>query len=169
MFWQSCVIMSVTTIVSGDLDVRKILFLCHGNICRSPMAEFIFKHITQGENLYAESKAVSCEEIGNSIYPRAADTLRRHNIPFSGHRARQITAEDYERFDYIVVMEEYNLPRLMRIIGDDPAKKVHRLLDFTDMPGDIDDPWYNGDFETAYEQLHKGCEALLRHIQSTES
>ena len=146
----------------------KILFVCHGNICRSPMAEFVCKSMAQGEGLYVESKAVSREEIGNPIYPRAAETLRRHHIPFGGHRARQITAEDYEVFDYIVVMEEYNLPRLMRIIGADPLNKVHRLLDFTDTPGDIEDPWYSGNFETVYQQIYDGCTALLKHIKNTE-
>ncbi len=148
--------------------MKKVLFLCHGNICRSPMAEFIFKDLAKGEDLYAESKAVSREEIGNSIYPKAADTLRRHGVSFSGHRARQITAEDYDRFDYIVVMEEYNLPRLMRIIGDDPKQKVHRLLDFTDTPGDIEDPWYSDRFEAVFRQISDGCKALLTHIKNTE-
>lgn len=146
----------------------KIMFICHGNICRSPMAEFIFKDLAKGKGLYTESKAVSREEIGNPIYPKAADTLRRHGVPFGGHRARQITAEDYDRFDYIVVMEEYNLPRLMRIIGDDPDKKVYRLLDFTDTPGDIEDPWYSGRFEAVFNQIHDGCKALLKHIKNTE-
>ncbi|MBQ3258990.1 MAG: low molecular weight phosphotyrosine protein phosphatase [Clostridia bacterium] len=148
--------------------MKKVLFLCHGNICRSPMAEFIFKDLAKGEDLYAESTAVSREEIGNPIYPKAADTLRRHAIPFGGHRARQITTEDYDRFDYIVVMEEYNIPRLMRIIGDDPDKKVYRLLDFTDTPGDIEDPWYSGRFEAVFNQIHDGCKALLKHIKNTE-
>lgn len=148
--------------------MKRVLFLCHGNICRSPMAEFIFKYLAKGEHLHIESKAVSREEIGNPIYPKAADTLRNHQIPFGNHRARQITAEDYENFDYIVVMEEYNLPRLMRIIGDDPARKVHRLLDFTDTPGDIEDPWYSGRFEAVFEQIYDGCMALLKHIKNTE-
>ena len=144
--------------------MKRVLFLCHGNICRSPMAEFVFKQLSKGEDLYTESKAVSREEIGNPIYPKAADTLRRHRIPFGGHRARQIVAEDYDVFDYIVVMEEYNLPRLWRIIGNDPAGKVARLLDFTATPWDIEDPWYSGNFEIVYEQIHDGCAALLRHI-----
>ncbi len=148
--------------------MKKVLFLCHGNICRSPMAEYIFKDLTQGEDLYAESKAVSREEIGNSIYPKAADTLRRHGVPFGDHRARQITVEDYDAFGYIIVMEEYNLPRLMRVIGSDPDGKVHRLLDFTDTPGDIEDPWYSGRFEAVFEQIHRGCKALLTHIKNTE-
>ena len=147
--------------------MRRVLFVCHGNICRSPMAEFIFKKLAQGEDLHIESKAVSREEIGNPIYPQAADTLRRHQIPFGGHRVRQITAEDYDRFDYIVVMERYNIPCLMQIIGEDPERKVHRLLDFTDTPGDIEDPWYSGRFEAVFQQIYDGCVALL-NVKNTE-
>ncbi len=145
-----------------------ILFLCHGNICRSPMAEFVMQDMVNNESIHVESKAVSREEIGNPLYPRAADTLRRHGIPFGGHRARQIEKADYDRFDYIIVMETYNLPRLMRIIGEDPRQKVHRLLDFTDTPRDIEDPWYSGNFDTVFAQIQAGCRALLDHIKSTE-
>lgn len=148
--------------------MKKVLFLCHGNICRSPMAEFVFKDLAQGEDLYTESKAVSREEIGNPIYPKAAETLRRHGIPFGDHRARQITAEDYNTFDYIIVMEDYNLQRLMRIIGSDTEGKVHRLLDFTETPGDIEDPWYSGCFEAVFKQICNGCTALLAHIKNAE-
>lgn len=147
--------------------MKRVLFLCHGNICRSPMAEYITKHLAP-DGVCIESKAVSREELGHGVYPRAAETLRRHGIPFGRHHARQITAEDYDRFDYIVVMEEYNLPRLMHIIGDDPEQKVHRLLDFTDAPGDIEDPWYSGNFEHVYQQIYDGCAALLTHIKNTE-
>jgi len=143
--------------------MKKVLFLCHGNICRSPMAEFVFRHMA-GERVYCESKAVSSEEIGNGVYPAAARMLQQKGVPFGGHRARQITRADYDAFDYIVVMEEYNLPRLWRIIGSDPAGKVHRLLDFTDTPGDIEDPWYSGNFEKVYEQIYAGCAALLEKI-----
>ena len=141
----------------------KVLMVCHGNICRSPMAEFVFRQMA-GERVYCESKAVSAEEIGNPIYPAAARMLQQKGVPFGGHRARQITRADYDAFDYIVVMEEYNLPRLWRIIGSDPAGKVHRLLDFTDAPGDIEDPWYSGNFEKVYEQIRTGCVALFEKI-----
>ena len=141
----------------------KVMFVCHGNICRSPMAEFVFRYMA-GDRVYCESKAVSTEEIGHDIYPPAAAMLRRKGIPFQPHRARQITRADYDAFDYIVVMEEYNLSRLWRIIGSDPKEKVYRLLDFTDTPGDIEDPWYSQNFERVYEQIYGGCEALLRHI-----
>ncbi len=149
--------------------MTRVLFLCHGNICRSPMAEFVFKQLIQGTDVVAESKAVSREEIGNPIYPRAAQTLRAHRIPFGDHRARQVTRDDYEAFDYIVVMEEYNLSRLIRLIGGDPQNKVYRLLDFTDTPGDIEDPWYSGNFDRVYRQIEKGCKGLLQHIKSTEA
>ena len=142
-----------------------ILFICHGNICRSPIAEFVMKDMAKGLDIHIESKAVSREELGNPVYPPAAAILRQHNIPFGGHRARQITREDYDAFDYILVAEEYNIPRLMRIIGSDVEKKVYRMLDFTEGPGDIEDPWYTGNFEKVYQQIRSGCEALLSHLQ----
>lgn len=143
--------------------MKKILFLCHGNICRSPMAEFIMKELAKDRSdIYIESKAVSSEEIGNPIYPRAAETLKKHGIAFGGHRASQIRPADYNEFDHIIVMEEYNLPRLFRIIGSDPQNKVKRLLDFTNTPGDIEDPWYSGRFDAVYEQIKAGCVALLK-------
>lgn len=145
--------------------MTNVLFLCHGNICRSPMAEFVFKDMAKDYAVHIESKAVSAEEIGNPIYPKAAATLRRHGIPFGDHRARQITRADYAAFDYIVVMEEYNLPRLRRIIGEDTDRKVSRLRDFTATPGDIEDPWYSGNFETVFEQITEGCEALLEQLK----
>ena len=145
--------------------MTKILFLCHGNICRSPMAEYVMKYLAKDrDDIYIESKAVSTEEIGNSIYPPAARTLKKHNIPFGSHSARQIKKEDYNNFDYIVVMEDYNLPRLFRILGDDPQNKVSKLLDFTTTPGDIEDPWYTGHFEKVFEQITLGCKGLLERI-----
>ncbi|MBQ8203357.1 MAG: low molecular weight phosphotyrosine protein phosphatase [Clostridia bacterium] len=143
----------------------KIMFVCHGNICRSPMAEFIFKDMAKAFDVHTESKAVSREEIGNPIYPPAAATLKRHGIPFGYHAARQITREDYDEFDYIIVMEQYNMPRLLSIIGNDDKNKVCRLLDFTDRPKDIEDPWYSGNFEMVYEEITAGCKALLKFMK----
>ena len=144
--------------------MTKILFVCHGNICRSPMAEYVCKDLAKGMDVHIESMAVSREEIGNGIYPYAARTLERHGIPYGKHRARQISRADYEAFDYVIVMEQYNLPRLMRIIGQDDQHKVCRLLDFTDTPADIEDPWYSGNFEAVYQQIVKGCQALLARL-----
>ena len=145
----------------------KVLFLCHGNICRSPIAEFVMKDLSRGYDIYIESAAVSREEIGNPIYPPAKRILRENNIPFDDHRARQITPADYDEFDFIVIMEEYNMPRLLRIIGSDDKNKVYRLLDFTDTPGDIEDPWYSGNFEKVFRQIKYGCEALLQKIKKS--
>ncbi len=143
----------------------KILFLCHGNICRSPMAEYVCKSMAAGQEVYIESKAVSAEELGNDIYPPAAAVLRQKGVPFGRHRARQMAPADYNAFDYILIMENYNMHRLLRIIGSDPQHKVHRLLDFTDTPGDIEDPWYSGNFERVYNQICEGCTALLAHLK----
>ncbi len=143
----------------------KIMFVCHGNICRSPIAEFVFKDMTRSLDIHTESMAVSREEIGNGIYPPAAAVLKSHSVPYSDHRARQITRRDYEEFDYVIVMENYNIPRLMRIIGEDDQNKVCRLLDFTDNPKDIEDPWYSGNFEKVFSEISYGCKALLEHLK----
>ncbi len=144
----------------------KVLFLCHGNICRSPMAEFIFKDISKeyGKKLYINSKAVSCEELGNSMYPLAQKKLKEKNIPFDNHIASQITLADYNEYDYIIVMDERNISRLMRIIGSDAEKKVYKLLDFTSRGGDIEDPWYSGNFEKVFCDIFEGCQGLLQHL-----
>ncbi len=144
--------------------MKKVMFLCHGNICRSPIAEYVFKNISKDYDIYCESKAVSREEIGNSIYPPAVRVLKKNNIPFGVHRARQFTLEDYKNFDYIVIMENYNMPRLLNIIGSDRQNKVIRLLDFTNTPGDIEDPWYSGNFDKVFSQIEYGCKCLLEHI-----
>ena len=125
------------------------------------------KDISLGYDIYIESAAVSREEIGNPIYPPAKRILIEKGIPFDDHRARQMTRADYDKFDYIVVMEEYNMPRLLRIIGSDDEHKVSRLLDFTDTPGDIEDPWYSGNFEKVFSEIKYGCEALLQKIKNS--
>ena len=146
----------------------KILFVCHGNICRSPMAEFIMKDLVwqQGmeDRFYIASAATSLEEIGNPVYPPARRKLAEHGLSCTGKTARRMERRDYQEYDYLIGMEQFNLRNMMRIIGDDPEKKVSRLLDFADRPRDIDDPWYTGDFETAYREILEGCEALLKHI-----
>ena len=151
----------------------RILFICWGNICRSPMAEFIMKDLVEKNGLssefYIESAATSTEEIGNSIYPPAKSELARHKIGVPGNelglsqkRARQMTRADYDRFDYIIGMENLNLSYMNRILGGDHEEKVHLMMDFTDHPEDIDDPWYTGDFSGVYKQILEGCECLLK-------
>ncbi len=151
----------------------KVLFVCWGNICRSPMAEFIMKDLVEKNGLssefYIESAATSTEEIGNPIYPPAKSELARHKIGVPGNelglsqkRARQMNRADYDRFDYIIGMENLNLSYMNRILGGDPEGKVHLMMDFTDHPEDIDDPWYTGDFSGVYKQILEGCECLLK-------
>ena len=145
--------------------MTKILFVCHGNICRSVMAECIFAHKARKRGISAEfavsSAATSREEVGNPIYPPAARKLREKGVPLLPHRARQMTAADYEQYDLLIGMEECNLRNMRRITLGDPQGKMRRLLDFTARPGDVDDPWYTGDFETAWRDIDAGCEALL--------
>lgn len=130
------------------------------------MAEFVFKYISKEykNKLLIRSKAVSSEEIGNPIYPPAKLKLKEKGIPFDDHHASRITKQDYIDFDYIIVMEQCNIPRLMNIIGEDTDNKVYRLLDFTQKTGDIEDPWYSGDFEKVYNQIFDGCNGLLKHL-----
>lgn len=146
----------------------KILFVCHGNICRSPMAEYILKHITAtrgiADQFYIASAATSYEEIGNPVYPPARTELAKHGIGCSGHAARKLVKSDFEEYDYLIAMEQYNLRNIRREFGDALAKQVSLLLDYTDTPGDIDDPWYTGSFGVTYEEITRGCEGLLEHL-----
>lgn len=145
-----------------------ILFICHGNICRSPMAEFVMKDLVEKAGLTdafeIASAATSTEEIGNDIYPPARRELARHGVPCDGHRARQVTGKDYGRHDYLVVMDDANLRNTRRICGGDPAGKIVRLLDFTTRPGEVADPWYTGDFTATWNDVLEGCQALLEKI-----
>ena len=145
-----------------------ILFICHGNICRSPMAEFILNHLVHEAGLdgqiIAKSAATSREEIGNDIHHGTRQMLRQHNIPFRPRQARQVTITDYYHYDYLIVMDENNLRNLRRIISDDDASKIHKLLSFTDSNRDIADPWYTGDFDTTFREIMEGCKALLQFI-----
>ncbi len=147
----------------------KILFICHGNICRSPMAEYIFRDMVTKRGLSDRfsiaSAATSREEIGNPVYPPAKRKLREHGIDPVGKTARQMTKRDYEEYDYLLAAEQYNIRNMKRIIGDDPAQKVYRLLDFSDRPRDIDDPWYTGNFDTAWNDIVEGCEAFLEYLK----
>ncbi|MBQ7631684.1 MAG: low molecular weight phosphotyrosine protein phosphatase [Paludibacteraceae bacterium] len=155
--------------------MTKILFICHGNICRSVMAEFVFKHLAEQAGLAEEyevaSAAVSREEIGNDIYPPAKRKLREKGIPFSYHAARQVTREDYEYYDHLICADRSNLRWLERIIGEDRDRKVSLMKQWTngsineqmvnDQMVNIADPWYTGDFEEAYQDIEEACEAIL--------
>lgn len=151
----------------------KILFICHGNICCSPMAEFIMKDLLEKQSLSGQfhiaSAATSREEIwngvGNPVYPPAREELARHGIGCQGKRAVQVTKEDYDKYDYLICMDSNNLRNLSRIIGPDREEKVSLLLDYTNRPGgSIADPWYSGDFETTYRDVLEGCTGLLQHL-----
>lgn len=150
----------------------KVLFICHGNICRSPMAEFMFKKMVEergiADEFIIESAATSTEEIwngiGNPVYPPARDELRRHGIDCSGKRARQVTRGDYNNFDYLLCMENVNIRNTMRIIGGDPDEKIKRLLDYTKQPRDIADPWYTGVFDRTYKDIDEGLNAFLEYL-----
>ncbi|MBQ8556040.1 MAG: low molecular weight phosphotyrosine protein phosphatase [Clostridia bacterium] len=146
----------------------KVLFVCHGNICRSPMAEMILKHMIRQRRLKGytiDSAAVSREEIGNPVYPPVRRELATHGVRCEDHRARQMTAADYNQWDYLIGMDTSNITRMLRILGGDPQGKVHRLLDFTSRPGDVADPWYTDRFDTCYRDIWEGCEALLRFLE----
>ena len=149
--------------------MKKILFVCHGNICRSPMAEFVFKamarELCREKEFYVESAAVSDEEYGNPIYPPARRCMAAHGIKFdSTKRARKMTVADYEYFDMIICMDRSNLRWMNWIIGSDKDDKVRLLMSFAGASRDVADPWYTGDFETTYQDVVQGCKALLKEI-----
>lgn len=149
----------------------KVLFICHGNICRSPMAEFVMKHITRNAHLedkiYISSAATSTEELGNDMHCGTRQKLKQMGIPFEKRAARQVTKADYTEYDYLIVMDENNLRNLKRIVGPDCDKKIHMLLDFTSERGlSIADPWYTGDFDETYSDISKGCAGLLEYLRS---
>ncbi len=153
------------------MNINSILFVCHGNICRSVMAEMIMRQMLSeaglGDKVLVDSCATSSEEIGNTIYPPARRCLQAHGIPILPHTARQITRSDYTRFDLILCMENYNIRNLRPVLGNDimaedatlPHPKIHRLLS-----RDVADPWYTGDFETAYSDIAEGCRNLLHTL-----
>lgn len=149
----------------------KILFICHGNICRSPMAEFVMKDIAARRGLADKflvmSSAASAEEVGSDMHEAARARLREEGVPFERRRAVQLTRADYGKFDYIIGMDGQNIRNILRICGGDPEDKVWKLMDFTDEAGeDVADPWYTGNFTRAYDDIRKGCEALMARLKS---
>ena len=154
--------------------MKRILFVCHGNICRSPMAEIVFWDMLRREGLEGAfevaSAATSTEEIwngvGNPVYPPARAELLRHGLSCEGKRAVQLQKSDYEKYDLLIAMDERNVRNMLRMLGGDPAEKICKLLAFTGSDADVADPWYTGDFERTYRDICKGCTALLEKIKN---
>lgn len=146
----------------------KVLFVCHGNICRSPMAEFLFRDMIGqrglSDKVFVASAGTSTEEMGNPPHPKTQKKLKDNGIVVKGKQATQITKQDYNDYDYILGMDEYNIRNMNRIFRADPENKVHRLLDLTNNPRDIADPWYTGDYDATYEDIYEGCTALLAKV-----
>ena len=144
---------------------KKILFVCHGNICRSPMAEFVMKDLVRKAGREDEfeiaSAATSTEEIGNEVYPPARRKLAEHGIGCKGKTARQMTRQDYAHYDLLIGMDSWNIRNMLRICGSDPEGKIQMLMDYTRRPGDVADPWYTGDFEATWRDVLEGCQCLL--------
>lgn len=148
--------------------MTKILFICHGNICRSPMAEFVMKDLVKkagcADRFEIASAATSTEELGNPVYPPARRKLAEHGLGCEGKTARQMTRQDYRDYDLLVAMDRENLWNMRRFTGDDPDHKVSLLLDYTSRPGDVADPWYTGDFEQTWQDVLEGCQGLLARL-----
>lgn len=151
----------------------KILFVCHGNICRSPMAEAVFRHMLEerglGERFAVDSAAVSAEEIGNPVYPEANRTLVAHGLPASNHHAWQLTRADYDRYDFFIGMDQENIYRMRQIFGGDSQRKVGLLLAYTEHPREVEDPWYTGRFDRVFDLITQGCQALLEALLADEA
>jgi len=147
----------------------KVLFVCHGNICRSPMAEFILKAMVEkkgmSEQFFIGSAATSTEEIGNPVHPGTVRKLRSVGISCDGKYAVQLRKYDYNSYDYIIGMETVNVKNILKIVEGDPEGKVSRLLDYSSNPRDIDDPWYTGKFNETYEEVYEGCLGFLRYLR----
>lgn len=153
-------------------DNIKILFVCHGNICRSPMAEFVMKDITaksgMADCVTIASAATSTEEIGNPVHRGTREKLRQYGICVAGKTAVQMKRCDYEKYDYLIGMDDWNIRNILRITGGDPDGKVHKLLEFAGRSGDIADPWYTGNFDETYEDVKAGCEGLWKLLMEAE-
>ena len=153
--------------------MKKVLFVCHGNICRSPMAEAVFRHMLEerglGERFAVDSAAVSAEEIGNPVYPEANRTLVAHGLPASNHHAWQLTRADYDRYDFFIGMDQENIYRMRQIFGGDSQHKVGLLLAYTEHPREVEDPWYTGRFDRVFDLITQGCQALLEALLADEA
>ena len=152
--------------------MTRVLFICHGNICRSPMAEFVMKDLVrrrgEGERFYITSCAVSREEIGNDLHYGTRAKLRQMGVPFEKRAAVQLTRADYDQYDYLIAMDTSNLRGIERITGGDPENKVRLLLEFAGERRSIADPWYTGDFDETYRDVLRGCEALCDVLCKTK-
>ena len=168
-FFMKCAIMRKIAPKWGEKAMIKILFICHGNICRSPMAEFVMKDLVKKAGLesqfHIESAATSTEEIGNPVYPSARRKLAEHGIYCAGKTARQLRYEDYSQYDLLIGMDRANIRNMHRICGGDFDGKMHLLMEFTDRPGDVADPWYTGDFENTWQNVLVGCRELLQAVK----
>lgn len=169
------VIMSNNSNISSPSPLRGrvgerfcILFVCHGNICRSPMAEFVMKYLVDEAGLNDQfeiaSAATSTEELGNPVYPPARRKLAEHGISCAGKTARQLTRRDYDHYDLLIGMDEWNIRNMTRMCGGDPEGKIHKLLDYTSRPGDVADPWYTDNFEATWKDCLEGCQNLLKTL-----
>lgn len=147
----------------------KVMFVCLGNICRSPMAEFVLKDMVKKQGLekefYIKSSATSSEEIGNDIHYGTRDKLIQKEIPFTKRKAVKLRAEDYKKYNYIIGMEKSNVINIKRIVREDVDNKIYRLLDFSDTPRDIADPWYTGNFENTFKDIVEGCNGFLKYLK----
>ena len=149
--------------------MKKIMFVCHGNICRSTMAEFVLKNMVNergiDDEIYVASSATSTDEIGNDTHYGTKKILDKYGVPYSKRQAVQLTRNDYGKYDFFVGMDSYNIRNMLRIFGSDPDSKVIKLLDLTSRGGDVADPWYTGDFEATYRDVTEGCIALLDKLK----
>jgi len=146
----------------------KVMFVCHGNICRSPMAEFVFKDIVKKRGLdssfFISSSATSTEELCSKVHHGTRNKLSKYGISTDGKCAVQLEKSDYDKYDYLIGMDDRNITNMHRILGEDREDKIYKLLDFSQRKGDIADPWYTGNFDVTYDDIYEGCEALIKFI-----